>query len=317
MSEQPPPARGARLPWSQLPARLSFALEQWLGSPVVSAVMQPGGFSPGPAARVASAGGRRVFVKAVGPELNPNSPWIHRREARVVAALPMDAPVPRLLWTHDEGDDGWIMLVFEDVEGWNPEEPWRADELDRVIEALVELSGALTPSPIPADPVASRIVSEIHGWQRLRDERPSALDAWSTRHLEALAALEAEAPAAVEGSTLVHLDVRADNVLLTPERVYFVDWPHASSGAAWVDLVFLAPSVAMQGGPDPEALLARHPAAEKADAGAITAAVAALAGYFTRKAQLPPPPGLPTLRAFQAAQGVVTRRWLAERTGWI
>jgi hypothetical protein len=26
----------------------------------------------------------------------------------------------------------------------------------------------------------------------------------------------------------------------------------------------------------------------------------------------PPPPGLPTLREFQAAQGAVARRWLAE-----
>jgi hypothetical protein len=30
---------------------------------------------------------------------------------------------------------------------------------------------------------------------------------------------------------------------------------------------------------------------------------------------LTPPPGLPTVRAFQAAQGEVTRRWLAQRAG--
>jgi len=37
---------------------------------------------------------------------------------------------------------------------------------------------------------------------------------------------------------------------------------------------------------------------------------------FTRQALLPPPPGLPTVRAFQAAQGQVARAWLAARTGW-
>ena len=42
---------------------------------------------------------------------------------------------------------------------------------------------------------------------------------------------------------------------------------------------------------------------------------AALAGYFTHRALQPPPPGLPTLRAFQAAQGEVARQWLAHRTG--
>jgi hypothetical protein len=40
-----------------------------------------------------------------------------------------------------------------------------------------------------------------------------------------------------------------------------------------------------------------------------------VAGFFTRQALLPPPPGLPTLRAFQRAQGEVARAWLARRAG--
>jgi len=40
--------------------------------------------------------------------------------------------------------------------------------------------------------------------------------------------------------------------------------------------------------------------------------VAAVAGFFTSRALQPPPPGLPTVRAFQAAQGEVTRRWVAD-----
>ncbi len=50
-----------------------------------------------------------------------------------------------------------------------------------------------------------------------------------------------------------------------------------------------------------------------ADRNAITASLAAIAGYFTYQ---PPPLGIPTVRAFQAAQGAVRRKWLAERTGW-
>jgi aminoglycoside phosphotransferase (APT) family kinase protein len=153
-------------------------------------------------------------------------------------------------------------------------------------------------------------------WRRLRKDRPARLDAWSTRHLDRLADLEAEAPSAVAGDALLHLDVRADNLLLTPERVLVVDWPHARVGAPWVDLVFFAPSVAMQGGPPPEELLARHPYARRAGTEALTAVVAAMAGFFTREGLQPAPPGLPTLRAFQAAQGDVARSWLARRTGW-
>ena len=48
----------------------------------------------------------------------------------------------------------------------------------------------------------------------------------------------------------------------------------------------------------------------------ITSVVAALAGYFARQALQPDPPGLPTLRAFQRAQGAVAIEWLRHRTGW-
>ena len=114
----------------------------------------------------------------------------------------------------------------------------------------------------------------------------------------------------------MHFDLRADNLLLTDDGVRVVDWPHARIGQAWVDLVWFAPSVAMQGGPPPPELLDRYAPARDADPDAIDAAIAAVAGYFTIDALRPPPPGLPTLRAFQAAQAVEARRWLADRRGW-
>jgi hypothetical protein len=39
--------------------------------------------------------------------------------------------------------------------------------------------------------------------------------------------------------------------------------------------------------------------------------VCAVAGYLTQRSLEPAPAGLPTVRAFQAAQGAVARRWLA------
>lgn len=293
-----------------------------MGSAVVAATTQLTGFSPGVAARLRTADGLRVFVKAVGPAPNPISAAAHRREAGIVSALPAAAPVPRLLWCYDEGEGGWIALLFEDIDGRHPAQPWRAVELDRVLDALVVLSSALTPSPLSPPLVGDARVEfgeRLCGWGQLRDARPSPLDrldGWSVRHLDALAALEAQAPAAVAGDTLLHFDIRADNVLLTPERVWIFDWPLACVGAAWVDVVFFAPSVRMQGGPPPEAVIMRHPACRAADTDAITAAVAAVAGFFTHRSLQPPPPGLPTVRAFQAAQGAVAREWLAQRTGW-
>jgi hypothetical protein len=320
MSASPPPAEGVRLLWEDLPPTVRDAVAARLGAPVVAAASQPGGFSPGVAARLRTAGGGRAFLKAVGPWPNPASRVHHRREARITAALPPGIPGPRLLWSLEQ--DGWVVLAFEDVDGRHPAQPWRTDELDRVLGAMVELTAALTPSPVPAD-VAGRVAdSEIVAaghWRRLRADEDGLrhrLDPWSARHLDALVALEAAAPDAVAGDTLLHLDLRADNLLLTPDRVLVVDWPHARTGTPWLDAVFFAPSVAMQGGPPPEALIARVPAAAAAPPGDVSAAVAAVAGFFTRLALLPPPPGLPTVRAFQDAQGAVAREWLAGRTRW-
>ena len=145
MSSQPPPATGARLAWHDMPQRIRAAIEAHLGSAVVEVISQPGGFSPGVAARLLTADGRRVFAKAVGPEPNPHSAGMHRREIAIAAALPRSAPVSRLLWSYDEGEPdaagagGWVALLFEDVPGRQPAQPWQPAELDRVCAALVAI----------------------------------------------------------------------------------------------------------------------------------------------------------------------------------
>jgi hypothetical protein len=263
-----------------------------------------------------------VFIKAIGPETNPDTPAIHRREARITALLPAGAPVPRLLWSYDEGEGGWVALVLEEIDGHNPAQPWRDDELHRVLDAMAVLSDTLTPSPLPHDVIGTagdHFEKHICGWRQLLVERDAYLpriDPWSIRHLEKLAQIEADVKAAADGNTLLNLDVRADNILLTPDRVWFVDWPHARLGAAWIEVLCFAPSVHMQGGPPPEEVIVQHPACRAADPAAINAVLVAIAGYFTLRSLQPPPPGIPTVRAFQAAQGVVSREWLAQRTGW-
>ena len=306
-----PPAQGARIPWEAVPAGVRDAVETALGARIVSSVTRPGGFSPGVAARLRLEDGRRAFVKAVGSEPNPGSPDLHRDEARVAAALPPETPAPRLLFAHDDGD--WVALVFEDVAGDEPLLPWREDELRRVLEALTNLSAALTPAPLEVPTVAERFGEMLRGWRRLAAKKTGELDPWAEERLDLLARLEAGWEQASAGETLLHADVRADNVLLTPERVVFVDWPHASLGAPWVDLLAFLPSVAMQGGPKPWELFDDQPVARHADREHVDAVVAALAGFFIQRSTLPPPPGLPTLREFQRAQGTEALAWLRRR----
>jgi hypothetical protein len=309
-----PPAEGVRVNWKDLPPGVRSALLDLLGSPVVTATTQPKGFSPGLAARLVLEDGRRVFVKAVSQDANPDTPDIHRREARVLAELPASAPVPRLLWTYDAG--GWVALCLEDIDGRHPFEPWTAADLDLVIAALTRMSAALTPSPVAvAETAPEWFESSINGWQIALRRGEDRLDSWSTMNLPRLAELEARAPGAAAGETLLHCDVRADNLLIAGERVYFVDWPWARTGAWWIDVIGMAPSVAMQGGPAPEDLIRRLDM-KGVSAEAIDAVVCSIAGYFVVRALEPPPPGIPTVRAFQAAQGRIAVEWLRERTSW-
>lgn len=307
------PAEGVRVHWEDLPTAIRAAVEEQLGSAVVEAVTQPAGFSPGLAARLLLRDGSRAFVKAVSESANPDSPAIHRREARIVAALPPTAPVPRFLWSLDEG--GWVVLAFEDVEARHPDEPWTETDLDLVVSALRDMSRALTPSPIEVDQTAGDAFRRISGWQRALAGGEHRLDVWTTKNLKRLADLESQAPVLVGGNTLLHFDIRADNLLITADqRVYVVDWPWARIGAPFVDWLTMAPSVAMQGGPQPEDFLARFDVAD-VPPHSIDAALCSLAGFFVVHSLQPPPPGLPTLRAFQAAQGAVALAWLRERLG--
>ena len=314
---QPPPAEGSRLPWQAIPAHLRARVESLLGGSVQSAHTQPGGFSPGVAARLTLRTGRRAFVKAVG-DLNPDSPDLHRAEARIAAALPAQTPAPRFLGCVDA--DGWVILAYEDVDGRQPAQPWRRQELTRVLDAIADLAAALTPAPIEAPPAATRYRHVGRGWQDLAAAAASGTDdlvglaPWARNRLEDLATLErGRWEAAVSGTTLAHGDVRADNILLTRGGVLFVDWPWACLAPRWFDLVAMLPSVAMQGGPPPEQVLAVHRVARGADPDDVTTAVAALAGVWTFLGRRPDPPGLPTLRAFQRAQAVVALDWLAQR----
>jgi aminoglycoside phosphotransferase (APT) family kinase protein len=311
-----PAAEGARIEWQELPASVQAAIEGVCGARVVEARTQPGGFSPGLAARVRCANGARYFVKAASAQANPDTPGLHRQEGRILTALEpaissRQLPIPRLHGMVDHPP--WVALVLQDVAGRQPELPWQTAELQQVVAALDQLAEALTPAPVPVPAVSDRLGAEFTGWRTLATSAEGdRLDPWSRAHLHELAALEATWAGQTAGGTLLHADIRADNILITNQGAIVVDWPWACRGAAFTDLVLFAPSVAMQGGPPPADLVASSRSGRAAAPQAVTALVCALAGYLTERSRQPPPPGLPTVRAFQAAQATIARQWLAQ-----
>ena len=306
--------QGVRIEWAEVAEPVRRAVEGELGAQVVEAVNQPGGFSPGTAARATLADGRRVFVKAVSSALNPTAVEMHRQEATVLAAMPEAMPVPRLRARVDVEVRGvdWVAIVIDDVAGTMPHRPWRPAELARVLDAIAAIAAAGTPCPVADLPSAA---AHDHGGPATLDDAAgeALLDPWSRQHLGELIALESRWRDAVAGDSLHQFDTRADNILLEADRVWIVDWPSAVVGAPWLDLLAFLPSAVLDGAPDPEALWRAHPLGVAADPDRADAFLAAMTGYFLGRSILPPPPGIPTVRAFQRAQGEVALAWLGRR----
>ncbi|MFD3486268.1 aminoglycoside phosphotransferase family protein [Streptomyces sp. NPDC058665] len=306
-----------RRPWHVLPSSVRAGIEEVLGGRVVGARSQPGGFSDGLAARLELADGRRAFAKAVDAGAAPGVAAFHRREAVVNGALPYGAPVPSLLGSYD--DRGWVALVFEDVAGMLPVQPWREDELRRVLDALTGLSESLTPSPGLNCPDVS---PRLGGWGRLADSPRSlaklgVVAAGAARELDRHLALEAELPEAVAGETLTHGDLYPFNVLLTKEHVVVVDWPHAWTGPAYADLVMLLGSVALSG-VDPERYAARHPLLRGVDPAAVDVLISAQAGFLLAAAcgmDSADAGADPRLERPMTELGLASLRWLSLRGG--
>ncbi len=296
-----------------MPAAIHRWVERELRSTVVSAVTQSGGFSPGAAARLVTASGRRAFVKAVGVSLNPDSIAIMRRERAAMERIPALPWVPRLLGAYDDGD--WVGLLLSDVEGEEPAHPWSGAHVDRVFDALGDLTEALTPSPWPDAPLVADNRALRVGWTVVRDDPPSDLDPWARDRLDTLVGFQERTVAAVHGESLVHWDIRADNVLLTDDGgVVFVDWAWAARGASWLDTTLACLDVVVSGSDvDVDRLLATHPRTADVDPDDITALLSTLTGTFAERSRAPAPPGLPTIRAYQRVVERALLAWVRRR----
>jgi hypothetical protein len=248
--------------------------------------------------RVELEDGRRVFVKHALDNLAAS--WL-RKEHRVYAAV--SAPFMPELVAWQDGDRP--LLVLEDLghAHWPP--PWREGDVDAVFAALEVVAATPPPGGVPK---LEELRDHLNGWNLVAEDPEPLLSTGlcSRRWLEsALPALrEAAVGCDLSGGALVHLDVRSDNLCFHDGRVLLVDWNLACVGNPLVDVVGWLPSLRVEGGPEPWAILA--------DSRGLAAL---LAGYFASRAGLPAPPTAPRVRPFQLAQAEVALPWAARELG--
>jgi hypothetical protein len=309
-------ATARRPTWGDLPDGVQDLIERRLGRSVVSAWSAGTGFTPGFASRLNLDDGAAVFVKAASTSYDREHGWplsdAYRSEVRKLGLLPPGVGAPPLLWHEDVEVEGerWIVVAFEYVDARPPRRPWRPEQLALVLAKLDEVAGRLTPVPLglELETVQEELIGNLD--ERLESIRSVEHDAaW----LGTVTDLCRAADDLIGGDTVVHMDLREDNVLIdSAGGVWFVDWNWPVAGAPWIDLVCLVLS-AVGDGHDGDMLLADHPLTRDVDPVAVDSLLAVIWTFWAVAVDEPGPHGSPHLRDHQRWYLDVTREWLSRR----
>ncbi len=301
-----------RLEWSFLPVHLRAEVEQRLGAAVRTADSQDAGFTPGMASVLTCVDGSRHFVKAASLKAQRPFAEAYREEGRKLSALPAAAPAPALRWTIDDGD--WVVLGLEHVAARAPHRPWRAEDLTAAVAMLERLADELTPAPEELE--LTTFADDLAAFPGFWEAVPGLYPELPAAQVAQAAALAGGFREVTAGTTLVHTDVRDDNILLAEDgRALLCDWNWPALGAPWLDTVILM--IGPRGdGLDVASVLAASALTHEVAPDDVDVLLALVTGYFLHQACLPAPPTSPHLREVQAWQGAVCWDWLGERRGW-
>jgi aminoglycoside phosphotransferase (APT) family kinase protein len=231
----------ARAQWADTPEPVRTAVAEALGATIVGHADLHGGMSPGPAAGLCLADGRRVFVKAVSADVRAHNHAMIRQESAILDVLPASVPSPRRLATVAHGP--WIAMATTWADGATAG-PWTDASIAAVARACRTASGHRAPGMLP--PVAQRIF-DFDGWMRMLEI--GAGGDWEAAHAGPAAEVVAGWERWTAGDALVHRDIRLDNTAVGAEgrSAVLLDWAYAAVGARWIDLAQLAADVVATG----------------------------------------------------------------------
>ena len=313
--------------WRSLPVDVRQAAADLLGSSVRRAERVYGGYSPAPTFRLLLVDGRRAFLKGAGPADNEFAQAALEREARFYAELggALGSWIPAFYGAVVCGD--WRIVLLEDA-GPKSVPPWTPAAARGVAGALAEYHRAAADIQLPDWlPRLESLRAEALLWEKLpatarlarvallAGEHVAAAERWLERAIPTLSAAAMSLMEAPVPHTLLHRDLRSDNLRWSHGRLVLFDWPHAFAGPPEYDLAAFAQTVTVEGGIAPERLVEWYAQRGSLRREVLTASVATVAAYFANMAWREELAGLPRLRMFQRQQFAVTIAWAARLLG--
>jgi Ser/Thr protein kinase RdoA (MazF antagonist) len=268
--------------------------------PVLKAESTSGGLMPGLAAVLDTSNGR-CFLKAV--QASSPAAGLYEREMTANDALPASVPRPRMLFSSTAG--GWLVMVFDCLDGRDADLSPGSDDLAAVLATLTEIGSV--PAWDAAPPVTYNLTALLDKAAALLEKQPDG-HPWDMYR----AATDGFSDSSLAGRGLVHYDLHPGNLKVTGSgQVLAVDWAFACSGATWTDAAVLVPRLIEAGHSpaDAEQLMAHLPAWRAAPPDAVTAFGALWTMFREYKARYGPADS----RAFRAQAAQAGRAWISHR----
>lgn len=279
---------------------LRSAVARSLGTRVVSWSPRRGGFSSAGLWVIETAAGNSFFVKAATTD---DTASFLRSEMEIYASI--EAPfLPGIETWEDDAHRPFVVMENLSRYHWPP--PWDREQIDAVLAVCAQIAATEVPATLQRE-IDSALRDAY--WQRIAADVDSLVESgvgspqWLEMALPGL--IDAESAAVVDGTSLVHADIRSDNLCIIGRGVKVVDWNWAYIGNPELDVVAWLPSLRLEGGPAPWELVT-------ADAGLV----ARVSGFFLYHSTLPPNPMVRgDLRSLQRAQGEIGLEWASRILG--
>lgn len=240
---------------------------------------------------------RSAFVKIGATQITADWTRVEYQNYRSIAGWFR----PDVLGFDDDGSRP--VLALEDLSDadWPP--PWTNDRVASVLDALEAIHKA-----VPPDHLGRKASDQGADWTAIGNDPEPFLAlgicsaTWLAANLATLIHASANAP--IAGDSLVHMDVRSDNLCFRDGQALVIDWNHAAVGNPDLDVAFWLPSLQAEGGPPPEAILPGAPGL-----------AAWVAGFFCARAGGEPLPDAPHVRPLQVLQSRTALPWAARALG--
>lgn len=188
-----------RIAWAELPTVARTAIERHTG-PILRATDIDGGLNSAAAARLRAPSGD-LFAKAAA-----DGTAGARHQTREAAIAPWLPPVAPTVVAHVHAA-GWHLLATAWLDARHADLTPGSPDLDAVAETLADTSRCRPPDTAPLPPLA---------------------DLWDGHATPAETRL-------LTGDHLVHTDIHAENILVSGDRAWLIDWGMCTRGPAWID----------------------------------------------------------------------------------